>query len=162
MMMYGKSRPRVILQQGNLRLQRRVLMIVCAALLIAVIILTVAVIRNSVFRRQTQTQLSQRMVSAAASAVDEVNRMSSIATSSTNARLARVRQYVYCMEQFNLMSIALSGESGRLASNEAFTALYADLETFEAQTQSATTSTLDTRANLLSHLSDLQSGLLPN
>lgn len=156
MMMYGKSRPRVTMQQGDLKLQRRVLICVCAVLLIAVIALTYTVIRNSVYRSQAQVQFSQRMISAAASAVDEVNRMSGIATSSTSARLSRVRQYVYCMEQLNLMSIALSGEGGRLAPNEAFTALYTDLDTFEAQTQSATSSTLDTRTQLLTHLATLQ------
>lgn len=158
-MMYGKSRPRVILQQGDLRLQRRVLAIVCAALFIAAVILTVSLIRASVYRTQAQTQFRQRMISAAASAVDEVNRMSGIATSSTSARLSRVRQYVYAAEQMNLMSTSLSGEGGRMAPGDLFTAIYTDLDTFEALTQAATSSTLDTRTQLLEHLSALQTAL---
>lgn len=158
-MMYGKSRPRVTMQQGDLRLQRRVLFILCAVLLIAVIVLTVSVIRASVYRSQAQTQFRQRMIGAAASAVDEVNRMSGIATSSTSARLSRVRQYIYSAEQMNLMNVALSGEGERLAPAELFSALYTDLDTFEAATQAATSSTLDIRAQLLDHLTQLQTAL---
>ena len=40
-----------------------------------------------------------------------------------------------------------------------FTAIYTDLDTFEALTQAATSSTLDTRTQLLEHLSALQSAL---
>ena len=145
------------MNSGDLRLQRRVLLALCALLLIAAVVLGITALRNNAYRGRTETQLGQRMASAAASAVDEVNRMSGVVTSSTSARLARVRQYVYLMEQLNALSMALSGgESGRLAPDAAFVALYSDLDTFEAQTQTSTSSTLDTRTLLLAHLTELQ------
>ena len=66
------------------------------------------------------------------------------------------------MEQLNAVSMALAGgESGRLAPDDAFSALYNDLNNFESITQQATTSTLDARTQLLNHLTLLQ-GILSN
>lgn len=159
-MMYGKTRPRVTMQRGDLKLQRNVLILVCIVLVIAVAVLTFAVVRNAVYRRNAALQFHQRLITTAASAVDEVNRMSGIATNaSTSSRLARVRQYVYYMEQINQISIALSGESGRLVPAALFAALDEDLDTFEALALSSTVSTLDTSASLLEHLSEVQAAL---
>ncbi len=158
-MMYGKTRPRVSMQRGDLKLQRNVLILVCIALFIAVAVLTYVVIRNSVYRRNAQLQFHQRAISAAATAVDEVSRLNGSTTSSTAAQLARVRQQVYYMEQLNQISIALSGEGGRLVPAEQFEALDKDLDEFEALAQRSTISTLDTRADLLEHLSAVQSVL---
>ncbi|MCR4886162.1 MAG: hypothetical protein K5919_04530 [Clostridiales bacterium] len=158
-MMYGKTRPRVSMQRGDLKLQRNVLILVCIVLVIAVAALTYVVVRNSVYRRNAQLQFHQRMISSAATAVDEVNRLNGSTTSSTAAQLARVRQQVYYMEQLNQISIALSGEGSRLVPAEQFEALDKDLDEFEALAQRSTISTLDTRASLLEHLAAVQSVL---
>lgn len=145
---------------ASLLLQRRVLLILCVLLLIAVAVTSVVAIRSNVYRRQSETQLKQRMISAAASAIDEVNRMNSIVTSNTPARLARVRQYVYLMEQLNSLSMALNGgESGRLAEADAFQALFADLDALDSTIQAAKSSTQDGRTTLLAHLVMLQNAL---
>lgn len=145
---------------GNWRLQRRVLSILCAVLLVAAVALTVIAIRNSAYRSQSETQLRQRMLNAAAAAIDEVNRMNSIVTSTTPARLAKVRQYVYLTEQLNSLSMALNGgERGRLARADAFTALYADLDGLDSTIQAAKSSTQDGRTTLLAHLVMLQNDL---
>ena len=154
-MMYRKSQ-KVHLNVTDMRLQRRVLLAVCAVLLIVSIVLGVVSVRSATYRGRAEAQFNQRIISAVSSAVDEVNRMSGIVTSNTPSRLARVRQYVYYMEQLNALSIALGGEGRRLAPDEAFTALYSDLDSFEAQIQAATSSTLDTRTTLLAHLKTLQ------
>ena len=139
------------------RLRRRILVIACLFFFCLSLIFGAAYLRASAYRSKAQTQMSQRMLSAAASAVEEVNRMSGVVASNTSARLSKVRQYVYYMEQLNALSMALAGgESGRLAPEQAFTSLYSDLETFEAQTQAATTSTMETRTLLLTHLTTLQ------
>lgn len=156
-MMYRNSQ-KVHMNVTDMRLQRRVLLIACAVLLAVSIALGVALLRSGGYRGRAEVQFNQRMLSAASSAVDEVNRMAGIVTSNTSARLARVRQYVYYMEQLNALSMSLAGgESGRLAPDDAFVALYSDLEAFESLTQTATTSTLDVRTTLLNHLAILQS-----
>ena len=145
---------------GSWRLQRRVLAVVCAVLAVAVAVLAVSAVRSSAYKNQSEAQLQQRMISAAAAAIDEVNRMDSIVTSNTPARLARVRQYVYHMEQLNALSMALNGgEAGRRAPADAFPALYADLDSLDATIQAAKSSTQDGRTPLLAHLVLLQNHL---
>ena len=154
-MMY-RNNNRLHMNVTDTRMQRRVLALICVALLISTVAFAITAHRNSAYRTRAQEQFQQRMIGAVSNAIDEVNRMAGMVTSTTTARLSKVRQYVYYTEQLNSMSIALSGEAGRLASNEAFTALYGDLEAFEALTQTATTSTLDARTLLLTHLTTLQ------
>ena len=156
-MMYHKPQARLQFSNTDLRLQRRVLLAACAVLLAASVMLGLAVYRTAGYREKVDVQLDQRMDSACASALEEASRLGSIVTSNTSARLARVRQYVYYMEQLNALSISLAGgEAGRLAPAEAFTNLYADLDSFEALLQQSTTKTLDARSLLLTHLQALQ------
>ena len=134
----------------------KVLAVLCAALLVVSVVLSGMVVREMVFRRNTDKQLTQRMMNYTSDAIAEVNRMSGVVASGTSTRLGMVRAYVYAMDQLNQISISLHGQSGRLAPQEAFDALYADLENFETLTQTATSSTLDARTLLLTHLSNLQ------
>ena len=90
----------------------------------------------------------------------EKNRLRLKELEGCDARLARVRQYVYYMGQLNSLSISLAGgEAGRLISADRFTTLYADLETMENLIQLSTTSTLDARTLLQNHLTELQDAL---
>ena len=160
-MMYHKSM-KVHMNVTDMRLQKRVLLCACAVFLILAVAFGVTAMRNGSYRKNAQEQFQYRMQTTVASAIDEVNRMSGMVTSNTSARLARIRQYVYYMEQLNSLSMYLAGgESGRLAPNEAFTALNGDLDSFEALTQAATSSTLDIRTQLLTHLTTLQTILQP-
>lgn len=136
---------------------QRILAIACVVLLASTIVFGMVAARNGVYRKRADGQFGQRMINAVSSAIDEANRMSGMVTSNISSRLAKVRQYVYYMDQLNALSISLSGgESGRLAPDDAFAALYKDLEEFEAITQQATTSTLDIRTRLLNHLTGLK------
>ena len=156
-MMYGNNRQRSRMGNPDLFLQRRVLLIVCILLLGAVIALGFVAVRNGTYRDRAEMQFSQRMYTAASSAVYEVNRMGGYSTSSTNAQLSRIRQYVYYMEQLNGLSISLyGGEGGRMAPDSWFAQLYSDLDAFEAAVQQSTSSTLDIRTQLLNHLTQLQ------
>ena len=156
-MMYGSNRQRSRMNQPDLFLQRRVLLIACILLLGLVIALGFVAVRNGAYKDRAEMQFSQRMYAAASSAVNEVNRMGGYTTSSTNSQLSRIRQYIYYMEQLNSLSISLAGgEGGRLAPDAYFTQLYSDLDTFEAIVQQSTTSTLDIRSQLLNHLTQLQ------
>jgi hypothetical protein len=156
-MMYRKTSPRIQASSADLRLHRRVLLIVCAVLLIATAILTVSVIRNASYQDRVKMQLSQRMYSASSAAMDEVNKLGSIVTSNASARLARVRQHIYYMEQLNDLSISLTGN--RLAPDDAFTVLNSDLETFEELLQQSTTTPLTARSLLITHLQAVQTVL---
>ena len=156
-MMYGSNRQRSRMNQPDLFLQRRVLLIACILLLGLVIALGFVAVRNGAYKDRAEMQFSQRMYAAASSAVNEVNRMGGYTTSSTNSQLSRIRQYIYYMEQLNSLSISLAGgEGGRLAPDAYFTQLYSDLDTFEAIVQQSTTSTLDIRSQLLTHMTQLQ------
>ena len=156
-MMYRKTSPRIQASSADLRLHRRVLLIVCAVLLIATAILTVSVIRNASYQDRVKMQLSQRMYSASSAAMDEVNKLGSIVTSNASARLARVRQHIYYMEQLNDLSISLTGN--RLAPDDAFTVLNSDLDTFEELLQPSPTTPLHARSLLITHLQALQTVL---
>ncbi len=155
-MMYGNSRQRARMNQPDLLLQRRVLLIVCILLLGVVIALGFVAIRNGTYRDKAEMQFAQRMYTAAATAVNEVSRMD-ISTSSTSAQLARIRQNVYYMEQLNALSMSLAGgEAGRLAPEECFTQLDSDLDTFETEVQKSTNPLQNIRKQLQDHLTELQ------
>lgn len=153
---------KVHLNNADMRQRFRILLIAALFFLCLSIVLGVAVTKNSVYRRRAEVQFRQQMIGAVSAAVDEVNRLSSTVASNTPARLSKIRQYVYHMEQLNLLSIRLSGgEGGRLAPDEAFAMLYRDLEAYEAKTQAATSSAMDVRTLLLTHLTTLQALLEP-
>lgn len=139
----------------NVKLRRRIVLGVVIFLTAAVVFLGIVAASAVSFRSNTGRQLYQRMANCAGNAIEQVNRMESTTNSATAQRLGVVRQYVYAMEQMNDMSVSLFGEEGRYAPAEAFTALYSDLQSYEALIQSAKTSTLDARSLLLSHLTSL-------
>ena len=138
------------------RKTKKILLALLALFVTATLVLSVVVIRTTVYERTAEKQIYQRMMNCVSGAIEQVNKMSSVVNSGTATRLGVVRQYVYTMEQLNDMSIVLNGKSGRLAPDEAFEALYSDIEAFETLTQTATTSTLDARTLLLTHLTNLQ------
>ena len=156
--MYG-NRYSTNLNDSQMRKRWRILVISCLILLCAVIALGIAVTRTTVYQNRSRQEIRQQMVNAVTSALDEGNRLSSGISSNTYVRLARVRQYVYHAEQINSMSMVLSGNGGRLAPDEAFTALYDDLNAYENVTQTATSSATDIRTRLINHLTALQAWL---
>ena len=158
--MYRKVTPRFQITNEALKTQRRVLLVTCAILLIVIAVLSFFTVRNMNYQGKVQSQISQRLYSASASAIEEVSKLGSIVTSNASAQLARVRQYVYYMDQLNSFSISLAGgEMGRLVKADYFTTLYADLETMDNLLQLSTTSTLDARTMLQTHLTELQNTL---
>lgn len=158
-MMYQKTQPRIQLTNADLRLHRRVLLITCAVLLIAAIVFGTLYFTGRGYRTQVQLQIRQRMYSAASAAVEEVNRLGSIITSSASSRIGRVRQYIYYMEQLNAMTISLDGNGASLVPDDAFPTLYSDLEKLEELILQSTSPTLDARTLLLTHLQTLQAYL---
>ncbi len=137
------------------RLQKRVLLGTILVLLIAVVVLAALYAGGANARPRTEQQFFSRMRSCASLAVDQVTRMENMSLSNTSAKLGLVRQYVYCMEQINQMSISLYSKS--YVPTEAFTAIYADISQYESLAQAATSSTMDIRTTLLEHLTGLQS-----
>jgi len=159
-MMYRKTTPRFQVSIADLKMHRKILFLICVVLLILSIGLGVLLVQNMGYQRKVAMQFEQRMYSASAAAIDEVSRLNSIVTSNYSARLARVRQYVYYMDQLNTMSISLAGgESGRLVRADFFTTLNEDLDTMDDLLALSTTSTLDARTKLQNHLEELQASL---
>ena len=159
MMMYRNTRPRMKVNNADLRLQRRVLLITCAVLLIAAVVLGVLYFPGRGYRRQVQVQIRQRLYSTCSSAIDEVNRLGSIVTSSAASRIGRVRQYIYYMEQLNSIAVSLDGKGASLVPDDVFPTLYTDLQTLEELILQSTSPTLDARSTLLTHLQTLQAYL---
>ena len=158
-MMYRNSRPRMQLSNADLRLQRRVLLIACAVFLTAAVVLGALYVPSRSYHNQVQVQIRQRMYSTCSSAIDEVNRLGSIVTSSASSRIGRVRQYIYYMEQLNAITVSLDGKGASLVPDDVFPTLYSDLETLEELILQSTSPTLDARSTLLSHLQTLQTHL---
>lgn len=138
--------------QGNRRIALTIAVIVLA---IAVIVLGVMYTRSAVYRTNAEKQFQRHVLSAVVDAIENVNRLTSGVQSDSSAKLALVRQNVYLLDKLNAISISLSGSDGALVPQEAINVLYEDLSTYEKLLQTATSSTLDARTMLLTHLTAL-------
>ena len=157
-MMYRKTRQRVHMNRGDLKLQRRVLLIVCAVLLIAVAALTIRLLNHSGFEGRTVSEIQTRMYDTCQSAYAVVSHMNGGTGSSSLASQAAIaQQYVYYMEQLNDLHGTLCGSL--LVSRDYFTTLESDLSKLEAMTQQATQSTQGIRNDLFNHLAALRLAL---
>ena len=139
--------------------QRRILYGLLALLTAAVIILGVAYFRAAAYRSVAQDQFASRVTNSVESALVELGGMSGGVLSNSSIKLARIRQYVYNLDQLNQISIRINGEAGRLVPQEAVTSLYDDIDTYEKLVQTATSSTLDIRTLLRTHLMALNEQL---
>lgn len=125
----------------------------------AVIALSIAYGRAASYRSAMEQQIQRRINSAVIDAIEQANRLTGSVQANSASRLALVRQYVYSIDQYNQMNIMVNGEKGRLVPQEAFTALYDDLDTYDKLVQTATSSTLEIRTSLTVHLTALQQSL---
>lgn len=141
---------------GNFRLRYKVLLVAVVLLLAATVVLSVFTISGNSFKAKSRDQYTQAMSSNVANAISVVNRLDSVTVSTTSQRLGVVRQYVYALDQINRISIQMFGEGGRYVPDDAFTALYADLDNYETLVQSAKSSTVETRELLITHLKLVQ------
>ena len=105
-MMYRNSRPRMQLSNADLRLQRRVLLIACAVLLTAAVVLGALYVPSKSYHNQVQVQIRQRMYSTCSSAIDEVNRLGSIVTSSASSRICPTQ-----VRQASMLSVSVKVKS---------------------------------------------------
>ena len=137
--------------------RRRVYAVLIVLMAIALVLVSIWYAQAASYRSATKQQLSKRLNSAVVDAIDQVNRMTGGVQANSTQRLAMVRQYVYSIDQLNDISISISGEEGRMVPYEAIAALYDDLDTYERIVQTATSSTLEVRTNLLTHLTALKS-----
>ena len=104
---------------------------------------------------KTKSAFQQQIVDDVSLAIDQMNKLETIANSSVDEKLAMIRQYVYSVEQMHLLSLSLFGEKGRFAPNDAFPALYNDLKIYSDILRGATKNTLEIRSLLSSHLNSL-------
>ena len=125
-------------------------------LLAATAVLAAMTISGNSFKSRSRDQYAQAMSNNAANALSVANRMDSVTVSTTSQRLGLIRQYIYAMEQVNRLSIQMFGEGGRYVPDNAFTALYQDLDNYETVVQSAKVSTVEVRELLINHLKLVQ------
>ena len=144
---------------GNFRLRYRILLVAVIVLGIATAFLAVTTITSTRLIGKSRDQYAQAMSSNVANALSVANRMDSVTLSNTSQRLGLIRQYIYAMEQINRVSIQLFGEGGRFVPDDAFTALYKDLDDYEALVQSAKFSTVEVRELMILHLNSVQAYL---
>ena len=136
-MMYHNNM-KMNMNAAEAKAKMRLLIIVAVVLAVGCAVLGVLMMKNSAYKTQAGQEFSRRMNGAVSSAVDEVNRMSGAAASDSMSRLARVRQYVYFMEQLNDLSMDLAGgENGRLVytnDNDGQSIVFTDAKTKEVKT----------------------------
>ena len=143
------------------RRKNRILVGICFVLVLVCAVLTTLVIRDGTYRTETQMQITKQMQESISNAVSEVSRMAGMGASDSQAQLARVRQYIYHMDELNKMSMELAGgESGRMVSSAALNTIFQDLNEFETVLQGNKNSTMDIRTKLESHLKTLQTILI--
>ncbi len=135
--------------------QKRMLFSSLVLLIAAVVALSVLYSRTAAFQSAAEQQFSRRINSALIDAIEQVNRLSGGVQSNSSSRLALVRGYIHAIHQINEISLSVSGEKGRLVPAEALSALFDDLDTYERLIQTATSSTLEIRTTLLTHLTAL-------
>ncbi len=143
-------------QTYGTKTQQRATLIALVLLLAAVIILGAFYARGAAYQARTVEQFRRRINSNLVDAIGQVSRMTGGVQSNSSIKLGQIRQHIYSMEQINAISIAVSGESGRLIPQEAVTALFEDLDRYELAIQTATGNTLEERTLLLTHLTALQ------
>lgn len=154
---YTKSSHSSIVIGGRMR--QTILYASIAVLLIAVIVLAILYGQAAGYRRSMEMQFQRRINSAVIDALEQANRLTGSVQANSASRLALVRQYVHSIDQYNQISVMVKGEAGRLVPQEAITALYNDLDTYDKLVQTATSSTLEIRTSLTLHLTALQQSL---
>ena len=140
---------------ANQRNRRLLVTILILILVAAVAFLSILYMSGASYRNNAQVQFKRHALSAVVDAIDNVNRLTSGVQSDSASKLALVRQNVYLMDKINNISMTLSGQGGTLIPAEALSVLYEDLTTYERLLQTATSSTLEIRTTLLTHLTAL-------
>ena len=156
--MYRYSQ-QVRMNLSNYTLQRRVMAVLIVLLLAGCVALGIVAGNALGYQKEAKAEYRQRMISCATSAKTVADKLSSSVQSDTAAKLSQINQYLYAMEQLNSLSISLSGEGGRVVPQEAFDALYADLNAYFTLVQTSTSSVLETRTLLINHLAALKTVL---
>lgn len=138
------------------RTKQTVLLASLIILLVTVIVLAMSYGNANNYRKSVKQQFDKRIYSSVVDAIEQVNRLTGGVQSNSASRLAIVRQYIYNIDQLNLISLSIEGEGGRLVPQEAISALYDDLDTYEKLVQTATSSTLEIQTTLRTHLTALK------
>ena len=139
---------------GFVSMRNRVMLIVMAVLFALVIFLGIRSISLSSFRNRAEDSFYHSLSSNVSSAISVANRLDSTTSSTTSYTLGLVRQYIYSLDQTNMMCANLTGRV--YVPQDAFTALYTDLDSYQTLVLSNKKSTVETREMLLTHLSLVQ------
>jgi len=138
---------------GNIG-RRNVFNILVAVLIVAVIVLSILLASAISYRNQVNIQFERQVLNAVVDALDGVSRLSSGVQSDSASKLSIVRQNVYLIERLNAMNTALGGDV--FVPSDAMQILFDDITYYERLLQTGTSSTLEARDALLTHLTAVQ------
>ncbi|NLJ64813.1 MAG: hypothetical protein GX337_05405 [Christensenellaceae bacterium] len=138
---------------GNIG-RRNVFNILVAVLIVAVIVLSILLASAISYRNQVNIQFERQVLNAVVDALDGVSRLSSGVQSDSASKLSIVRQNVYLIERLNAMNTALGGDA--FVPSDAMQILFDDITYYERLLQTGTSSTLEARDALLTHLTAVQ------
>ena len=138
---------------GNIG-RRNVFNILFAVLIVAVIVLSILLASAISYRNQVNIQFERQVLNAVVDALDGVSRLSSGVQSDSASKLSIVRQNVYLIERLNAMNTALGGDA--FVPSDAMQILFDDITYYERLLQTGTSSTLEARDALLTHLTAVQ------
>ncbi|MGI6214848.1 MAG: hypothetical protein ACOYIT_03085 [Christensenellales bacterium] len=133
-------------QQGR-RTPVRALLIV---FIIISIVMTVLFIRAQSFKNEVQVQFKRQVINAVVDAIDNVNRLTTGVQSDSANKLSLVRQNVHLIDKINELNKSLGGSA--YVDEEAVQVLYDDIVSYEKLLATGTSSTLEARDTLLTHL----------
>lgn len=107
-------------------------------------------------------QRNSKLRSEVQQAVNSVNSLSRLGSSSTSGMLGKVRQYVHGVEVINDLNVSMYGEVGRLYDQSTFDSIYAIIEAYEARLSSgqAVNTSLAELSEAINALSDRTYALL--
>ncbi|MDO5022124.1 MAG: hypothetical protein Q4E07_02135 [Eubacteriales bacterium] len=124
-----------------------------ALLIVFIIISTVMTflfLRSVRYKNNVELQFRRQVVNAVVDAIDNVNRLTTGVQSDSANKLSLVRQNVHLIDKVNEFSKSLGGNA--YVDEEAVQVLYDDIISYEKLLATGTSSTLEARDALLTHL----------
>lgn len=152
-----RYRQKPSMQRYGTKGQQRLMLIGIIALAALCVVMAISLARSLGHSEKAKMQFQRRVESNLQDAIGEVSRMTGSVQSTSTIRLGMIRQHIYVMDQINIISMSIYGDSGRILPQEAIAALYEDLNRYEIAIQTATGNILEERTQMLEHLKFLES-----
>ncbi len=135
---------------GGQRSRRAPLTALLIVFIIISIVMSVLFFKAQNYKSDVQLQFKRQVVNAVVDAIDNVNRLTTGVQSDSANKLSMVRQNVHLIDKINELNKSLGGSA--YVDEEAVQILYDDIVSYEKLLATGTSSTLEARDALLTHL----------